>query len=179
MSEELKNYMFYKPIGWIISTVVFACLLIAFIICAIIGTGVKPIGAVVFSLGLLASIIFWILNRKRVEKAQENLSLCQHMDADFRVAIPLKNGHIKFGEEWIFVKGLGRFIRYDEIRQVYQYIHKTNGVEDKRALKYIDAHGKKRMLCKLKLHGESGDELLQMVSIICQKNPSVRVGYSK
>ena len=78
---------------------------------------------------------------------------------------------------WIFIKGSGKLLEYSEIVQIYQYIHKTNFIEDERALKYRDSKGKERRLCRLELGDKSKDEMLQMIDIICRKNPTVKIGY--
>ena len=177
MSEELKKYMFLKPIGWIISACVFTSLTIAFIIATLAGSSTKPIGIVVFLAGAVVSVLFIIRNVKHVEKFQNDQVLCRHLNIDFNNAITMRKGRIKFGDKWIFIKNKGYFLRYEEITQIYQYIHKTNFIEDERSLKYVDTKGKHRVLCKLELHDKSKDEAMQILSIICSRNPRVTIGY--
>ena len=177
MSEELKKYAFPPPIGWFISTVIFGGLLILFIISAIAGNDVELFGAFVFIGGLVISILFALNNLNRTKKILEDESLCLRLDMDFAKATPMRRDRVRFGDEWIFIKGNRMPVRYEEITRVYQYIHRTNFIENERALKYVDSKGKHKKLCNLELRDKSKDEMLKMVEIICTKNPSVQLGY--
>ena len=177
MSKELKTFMFYKPIGWYIACGISAGLLIFGVISTLASSKANLFAFIAAAALLAVSILMIVLSYKRVKKFEADEVMCHHLDADFKVTIPFRKGHTRFGKNWIFVKGTGRALSYNDITQVYQYIHRTNFAEDGRALKYVDRNGKHRILCKLNLHGESDYELSQMVSIICAKNPMVKVGY--
>lgn len=104
-------------------------------------------------------------------------SLFNLIEEEFISAIPMRKDSVRFGKNYIFIKHSGKLLKYSDIKQVYQYIHKTNFVENERALKYIDLNGKHRKICNLLLREKSNDELSQMISIIMCKNPNVKIGY--
>ena len=125
---------------------------------------------------ILAALIRLIRSRKFFA-AMKDEHLCQSMEQDFDKAMPMRKNSIKFGEQYVFMKRSGRILKYSEITQVYQYIHKTNGVEDQRLLKYVDTKGKTRKMCKLDLRGKSDIELTTIIALLLKKNPDIKVGY--
>ena len=82
------------------------------------------------------------------------------------------------GERFLIGKDTGIFLRYDEIAQIYQTIHRTNFVEDGRTITVVTTEGKYKALCNLQIWGKSNDELNQVFRYIVSRNPSVKVGYN-
>lgn len=118
---------------------------------------------------LISSIRFF----KKLEKDSSFASLVE----EFHRAVPMQNDQARFGETHIFTKKSLSIVKYSDITRVYQYIHKTNFVEDQRALKCTDVNKKEIVLCKLKLKDKSDAELQKMVAFILQKNPKIKIGY--
>ena len=98
---------------------------------------------------------------------------------DYAHATPCLNGNLRFGYSCLYAKGQGKLIPYTDIVRVYQYIHKTNFVEDRRELKYINREGKELSLCKLKVRGKSDADVRMIIGMLYQKNPGIQVGYHK
>lgn len=176
MIETFKKYTTSYRWGWKLLTVLSAGFLAAYIICFFLDTGVKPIGVVVFPGGLLLSLIPAWKDRKFFRSLEGGNQL-EQVAADFTAAVSMRKNRIRFGRRWIFCKGKCRLVRYEDIRQIYQYVHRTNFMEDDRALKYVDSNGKTRVLCKLELQGKSDEELHKMADLILSKNPGVKIGY--
>lgn len=174
--EEFKKYIGSTCIGWIVLAVVLVAIYLAALI-SCLNRGEKPPA---FQLILLAaagaSLIPYWRSRQFFKKLEEE-GVKEMVVQDFKGAYSLQNDQVRFGEKWFFTRHSDRIVRYDEIKQVYQHIHKTNFVEDRRSLMYVDNNGKTRDLCKLKLGGKSDNEVNTMISIIYQKNPTIKIGY--
>lgn len=97
------------------------------------------------------------------------------IEQDFAKAYPFVKGKVRLGKSYIFTKGSGKLVAYSDIAQIYQYIHKISGIEDKRMLKYIDADGKHHVLCPLRLKGKSDSEMKDILTVIRQKNRDVKI----
>lgn len=176
MNKELKKFMSAYKFGWKILTFVMIALIIAFVVSAIAGNKVNYVGLLIFVLILLLSLIPQYCSKKFHENLANDI-LINRIETDFQNAIPMRKDHVRFGDEWVFIKGKELLLKYEDIHQVYQYIHRTNFIENERALKYVNSKGKHRVLCKLALRGKSDEELKQMISIIYSKNPNVKIGY--
>ncbi|MCF0135565.1 MAG: hypothetical protein HUJ69_03990 [Lachnospiraceae bacterium] len=97
---------------------------------------------------------------------------------DFKMAQPAFGGKLLVGNEYLFGKKVGGIIPYWEISKVYQYIHRTNFVEDNRLLKAVLPDGKKAVdVCKLPRRGKGDAELAHIIEFIQSRNPAVHVGY--
>ena len=96
---------------------------------------------------------------------------------DFSQAHSMVNDGIRFGHKLLYSKGAGRVMSYSEIVRVYQYIHRTNFVEDRRELRCTTRDGKTLTLCRLKTRGKSDGDVRLAVMMIHQKNPSIQIGY--
>ena len=176
MNKQLKKYMSANKFWWTVLTVVMIALCVVFVISAIAGNDVKYYGLVVFLVILGLSLIPQYKSKKFYEKLEKHGDLPQVV-ADFEGAVAMRKNTVRFGEHWVFMKGKEKLLAYEDIRQVYQYIHKSNFIENERALKYVNSKGKAKVLCKLELRGKSDEELAKMVAIILSKNPELKVGY--
>lgn len=85
---------------------------------------------------------------------------------------------LRLGGTYIFAQKSGLLIKYDDIVNIYQYIHKTNGVEDGRELRAKTAT-RIVTLVKLKLRGKGDDMAARIVGFIMAKNPKITVGYNQ
>lgn len=83
------------------------------------------------------------------------------------------------GQTFLIGKHTGTIITYNDILQIYQYVHKTNFVEDTRILKVVLAQNRKTVdLCPLPLRGKADNEAAQVINYILSRNPNVKVGYN-
>lgn len=98
---------------------------------------------------------------------------------DFSTAQSVYQDKLRFGRYGLFARNHGKIIFYNDITRVYQYIHRTNFVEDRRELKFINRKGHELTLCPLKTRGRSDEDMHLIVAMLLQKNPSIQVGYHK
>lgn len=101
----------------------------------------------------------------------------QYVIEDFSGSVSMIKDYIRVGKRYLFGKKSGLIVAYGDIKKIYQHIHKTNGIEDRRELRYVDIHGRTHTLCSLLIRDKSKDELIQLLNIILQKNPNVQIGY--
>lgn len=112
-------------------------------------------------------------NISRIEKEGKLESVLQ----DFANAKPMLHDKLYLGENYMFGQGSGRIVRYDEVWQIYQYVHSTNHIEDKRRLKVKLNTGKVFTLCELKRWNEEAVQLKDAVTLIYIHNPKIQIGY--
>lgn len=176
MEERLKKYISSYRAGYRILTVIMAALCILFVVCAVIGNDVQYIGLVYFAAGLVLSLIPLWRDRQFFKKLERDRQL-QAAAEDFDRAISMRKDRIRFGKNWIFMKGSIRLLRYEEIVRIYQYVHKTNFIENQRQIKYVGTDGKTRTMCNLRLRGKSDEEVKRLIGLIYSKNPNIQIGY--
>ena len=176
MSKELKKYLTAGVGGWWVLTGAAGALTVIYLVSLAAGNDVDPMGLGVFLIILALSLIPQLVTMGKMKKLAEDPNL-PAMEQDFRMAQPMRKGKVLFGRNWIFVKGRKTPVLCGDIRQVYQFIQKTNFIESARTLRYVDTKGRTRDLCSLDLRGKSDEEVRQMVQLILTKNPNVKVGY--
>ena len=181
INKDLKKYLSVYSLGWQIATICVCAMTVmssvfAFIINPAAGRDVDytffifyAIGIAVCLVPLFSSMIFFkkLTNNAEFEKIEE----------DFGKAVPKRKDSIRLGEKWVFIKSRGKILPYSEIKQVYQYIHKTNFAEDKRALKYVDLKGRHHILCGLELNDKSNPEMMDIMRVLISHNPTIKIGY--
>ena len=178
MNKNLKEYMSSKKGFRKILIVVGAVLAAFFFIVPIILDGDKLIGCVASFANLVLVAVMLILE-SRSKKFYKHLAETynwQELEADYQSAISVMNNTLRFGEKWIFVRNREQLLGYEDIAQIYQYIHRTNLVEDKRALKYKTPSGKEYVLCGLQLNGKSDEDVKRIIAILLTKNSNIRIG---
>ncbi len=176
MNEKMKKFMSAYKFWWLVLTIFMAALSVIFVISAMAGNDVEYVGLIVLLVILGLSLLPWYKSKKFYADIETSGSLPK-IEADFDGAVPVLKNKVRLGNSWIFVKGKERLLGYEDITQVYQYIHRTNFIENERALKYVDKKGKHRVLCKLELRGKSDEEVHKIVLFILSKNPNVKIGY--
>jgi len=174
MSKKFKKYMTPYTLGWKLGTA-----LSVFIIAMFLGLMVQEnefsfAPLVVFGV-LLAVCLAPLFRANRFFKQMESQNI-NAIEADFARAYPFVKGKVRVGQTYIFAKASGKLVKFTDMIQVYQYIHRSNGIEDKRLVKYVDANGKHRDLCQLRLKGKSDSELKDILHMIQQKNPTIKIG---
>lgn len=118
----------------------------------------------------------WKVTKKIKEIEQRGeLPLVLH---DFEMAETAFNDALRMGQTYMLGKGTGGIFTYNDIVQIYQYIHKTNGLEDSRMIKVKTSDGKTHDLCKLPLRGKGDDELSQVFAYVKGKNEKIYLGYN-
>lgn len=173
MSDKFKKYM--NPYG--LSAVLLTCatlLAIGFFVGLMVKE--KQFGAaplVIFGALCFLSLRPFFAGRAFFRNLEgKNINA---IEQDFARAYPFVKGRVRLGQSYIYAKGSGKLVAYSDLVQVYQYIHKISGMEDKRMLKYVDAAGNHHMLCQLRLKGKSDAEMKDILTVIRQKNPDVKV----
>jgi len=109
--------------------------------------------------------------------AEENKHNLDALYEDFASAKVLGDNNVHIGEKYIFGRRSGGYYEISDISKVYQYIHKTNFVEDKRILRAELGSGGTVALFGLHLKGQDDALLLDAISMIVAINPKVKVGY--
>ena len=177
MSKEFKDYI--SSTGNIIWIVLAALTLFASIkmfISSSDGDSSAAMPAMVFLILGVVLMIAPVKSYLDLKKLQDDVNI-RLIDEDFHRAQPYRDDLVRFGDRWIFTKRSNRVVGYNEIVQIYQYVHSTNGVEDHRMIQYKDVRGKTGTLCKLKLRGASDGEMKNIVAFIYSKNPNIKIGY--
>lgn len=95
---------------------------------------------------------------------------------DFSTGTQIGGDSVRIGTNYVIGRRCG-YCKISSIKQVYQYIHKTNFAEDDRMLRAKLYDGSTVNLMKLGLKGTGDGELLQAVSLIEKINPRVQIGY--
>ena len=169
----MKKYLSSYKWGLKVLTLVMAVCIVIFIVCAILGNHVKYGGLVFFLVTLMISLVPLYRFRKfcRQLEADGKFSQAEH---DFETATVICKDTIRFGQAWIFIKRKGSLLSYAEIRQVELYIDRSSSIRHWPALRYQDAHGKVRKMCKLEFSDSSIDEGVALLQAIRQKNPEVK-----
>lgn len=130
-------------------------------------------------------VFFIILSiRKRDEKFDKVLeqyekdSVFEEMKHDFKNGWHMTD-QIVLGETYILGKRSGGIFKYSEITQIYQTVHKTNGVTNGRSFTAV-VNGREEpvTLCALNPGNKKSAEMVkQLMAIIMSKNPNLSLGY--
>ncbi len=180
MKYEFKKYVNSFTAGWLVITVLSV---VAIIVPVVLFAADEEEAAVPFLalgiLGLLLLIIglLQLFSSRRLFKKIENEGKTEQMETEFQKAVPMAEGKLRMGSQHIFIKGGGRIPEYAEIRKIYQYVHRTNYVEDRRELRYENPAGKVTTLCKLRTRGKSDKDAIEIVAFIKEKKPDLMIGY--
>lgn len=96
---------------------------------------------------------------------------------EFASGRPFFKNKLRVGPTYILGKKSGRVLTHSEVRKVYQHVHKTNFVEDRREIRVETADGKIVSVCQIPVKGKGDQELLQVISIMKTMNPGIYIGY--
>ena len=114
---------------------------------------------------------------KQIKQMEDDGSLNRAL-SEFATGMFWFEGNLKLGDTYIFGKKSGICLSYDQITKIYQYVHKTNGVENYRSIKVVTPDANVHELCKIRLRGKADTEVQHVVGVIVSKNPTVHVGYN-
>ncbi len=129
-------------------------------------------------LGCVFCVVDAIKNALFPNKLKKN-NLAERVEMDFCAAVSMANNTIRFGKEWIFIKGKRKLLEYSEIKQIYERIEidKIKKTQKSHSVQYVDERGHDHTLCWLSLSNESRAEAMKIFKLIIDKNPNVKVGY--
>ena len=104
---------------------------------------------------------------------------------DFNHSTAFCQGSIYLGDKYIYGEKCLRPFSYSEITQIYECVHKTNGVLDGHGLNIKTVDGHIYTLCYFKLdktwlHCEKSvgkEEILKIYMTVLMKNKFVKIGY--
>ena len=136
-----------------------------------------------FGFAAIFLIIFFV-SKSNLSKLIEQYEAQYGADVlskDFSAAHSLLNDKIRLGDDWLYGRKTGTLVRYEQIKKIYIYIHRTNGAEDRRALKIETADGKARELCLIPTTGfvnkQNHPDVETVIKVLLIKNPNVHIGY--
>lgn len=189
--KELKKYIFFSSIGVFLKEI--GDLILSIILLVIFITNISGILEMIRSEGdMLGKIIFCVIvlfpvfgivhyclvvsAPKRIIRRLEEEGELSNVIMDFQEGEKLFGDAVRVGNKYIIGKGTNCIISYKDIKQIYQYIHKTNHFEDYRSLRAYTNDGTKD-ICQLPRNGAGEQTVRQLIMYICTKNPNIKVGY--
>ena len=114
---------------------------------------------------------------RRVQEYEQTGKLAEALP-DFNAGAAMLDGELHIGQQNLYGKRMGVILPYQDIARMYQYVHKTNFVEDRRALIALTRAGERVTVCKLKTRGKDDSELALVLSLAKAKNPDIQFGYA-
>lgn len=189
--KELKKYIFFSSIGVFLKEI--GDLILSIILLVIFITNISGILEMIRSEGdMLGKIIFCVIvlfpvfgivhyclvvsAPKRIIRRLEEEGELSNVIMDFQEGEKLFEDAVRVGNKYIIGKGTKDIVAYKDIKQIYQYIHKTNYFEDYRSLRVCTDDGTKD-ICQLPRNGAGEQTVRQLIMYICAKNPNIKVGY--
>ena len=182
MEKELQKYLYPVRISsviWMVFVLIVSVLVIPKITSDMPEEGFPVVTvSLIISAALLCilPIIILIVRRKKLA-GRDDLDVVLN---EFQDAEQMADDRIRLGGTWVFCKGGGMPVPYEDIRSIYKYSHTTIVVfipiNDKKMLKISDTSGKTRNLLNLKWTGLSDQEVLNIVAMIVAHNPAIMIG---
>lgn len=148
---------------------------------AVVGAAVTP--DLIFIGGSLAVLtgLLWLAGSSRVNNRIASLKAdgsYQQIMRDFANATPLLDDKVRYGENYLFGKGMVAIYRFDDIYWVYRHTLSYLFIIPLRASAVIgDSRGKRADLCKLKKGNAGVAEIETLARLILSKNPQALAGY--
>ena len=189
--KELKKYIFFSSIGVFLKEI--GALILSIILLIVVVTDISDIldmlrnegsmlGKILICVVVLlpvfgiAQYCFNVLAPKRIIRRLEGEGELSNVIMDFQKGEKLFGDAVRVGNKYIIGKGTKDIVAYKDIKQIYQYIHKTNHFEDYRTLRaYTDIETID--ICQLPRNGAGEQTVRQLIMYICAKNPNIKVGY--
>ena len=133
--------------------------------------------AVLLVIALMVPLGKMLATSLRIRKEQKAGNL-ETLLNDFENGQVFCSDAVRLGENYIIGRNTGRFFRYENIRKIWQYIHKTNFVVDKIQIRIEKKDGITEILCHLKTgKRNANDDASELLTAILQKNPKIQIGY--
>lgn len=161
-----------------VGLLVFGIIMGGFGLVLVFGGMILP-GLVAMVPGVLCGWASWS-SISRFKKQMEELETSGRLDSvirEFAGGRQFFKDKLRLGPTYIYGKGVGRILTHGEVRKVYQHVHKTNFVEDRREMRVETTDNKIFSLCKIPLRGKGDQELIQAIAIMKTMNPGIHVGY--
>ena len=181
--EDLKQYLLGGGAGAMVGGGLLSVLGVFFLIGGIQEAG-NSLAPIAVGIALIVGGILIICGRLKKQRSFDELLASLEAQGklegilrEFGGASQMFKDSMRLGETMIFPKHQGEMIPYGEIAQAYQYIHKTNYVEDSRALRIRLRSGKVKDIAKLRLRGKDDETLKQVLIFMLTKNSSIKIGY--
>ena len=189
--KELKKYIFFSSIGVFLKEI--GALILSIILLIVVVTDISDILDMLRNEGsMLGKILICVVvllpvfgiaqyclvvsAPKRIIRRLEEEGELSNVIMDFQEGEKLFGDAVRVGNKYIIGKGTNCIISYKDIKQIYQYIHKTNHFEDYRSLRAYTNDGTKD-ICQLPRNGAGEQTVRQLIMYICAKNPNIKVGY--
>lgn len=185
MSDEMRTVYKYVKTNTTVS-IILSFLIIAVGIVGIISFGAPGIAAIVLGV----CIILFCLYKDKTMKDQL-LNLCKDEQeaavlSDFNEGKRYFKDKLIVGDTFVMGAKTGVIRKISDIQNVYQSIHRTNGLEAWRnvVIKSLDSNGqiKKEILCHLqtksmlKDKAPNDNELVEVVKQMVSVNPDIKLG---
>lgn len=110
--------------------------------------------------------------KKRLKQIEKNGAIHELL-SDFENGGKAFNNSLILGRSFLIGKKTGAVFTYSEIVKIYQLIHFTNGIEDKRMLKIDTAEKKGIDLCRVPLGDKADEEIQRIIGYITSVNNGV------
>ena len=189
--KELKKYIFFSSIGVFLKEI--GALILSIILLIVVVTDISDILDMLRNEGsMLGKILICVVvllpvfgiaqyclvvsAPKRIIRRLEEEGELSNVIMDFQKGEKLFGDAVRVGNKYIIGKGTKDIVAYKDIKQIYQYIHKTNYFEDYRSLRVCTDDGTKD-ICQLPRNGAGEQTVRQLIMYICTKNPNIKVGY--
>lgn len=185
MNDEIKAVYKYAKTNTTVS-IILSVLIIVVGIIGVISIGTPGAIAIVLGLGI---IFFSLYKDKSMQKQLLELGQDEQeaIIRDFSNGKNFLNDKLRAGDTFVIGAKTGIIRKISDIQQVYQSVHRTNGIEDRRiiVIKVLDKNGqlKKENLCYLhtksllKDKAPDDDELMQVIKHMLSINPNIHLGY--
>ena len=174
-TSDLKSYIRNIDHGAMIAAIIF----LGFGLCGLIFGGDSS-GFALFPLALgIGWLLKWYFGFNRASKCINELisdGSITSVLSDFQNGKHCLNDNIIVGENYLIGKKSSCVLSYSEITRLYQFVHKTNFVEDQRKLQAVTTSGKTYSLARLELKGRSNEELNTLLVEILSRNAAIKVG---
>lgn len=177
--KERVDFYLFPPVGILIASIAFTCFFIYIAISIQISQGAGYVGLIPAFVCILSSYSSakQVASLFKSVKFYEDKGMLDDVIYEFNNGIQLADDYIRMGNRFILGRKSATITEYSEISQVYEYVHRTNLVVDKRLLKAKSPAGEEFILCKLPAAGIAKEEMLHIFVVIKAKNNKVRFGY--
>ena len=139
----------------------------------------KTVVGLTFGIGVIFMIV-GLSQSSTFRRTMRILHSRNQIDAllyDFENAGRAFGDSVILGDVFVIGKGTGAVIKYIDIRRVYEYIHTTNSIEDKRTFRAELSTGRTMDLFMLPRNGRGDEELNNVINYMRSRNSRIQVGY--
>ena len=179
--EEFKKFMrpgfggLYAAIGVAVVTGVIAYA---------VRNGGRPIICLIIGLGIAVLIAgAWLAVRRDYNRFMREHAEKGDLDGiieDFSKGEKWFQGKVCTGENQMYLRASSEnVLAYTDVLNLHEYVHRTNGAEDRRSLRAVISGRKTVDICSLALRGRANEEMLRFFALMMTKNPKMTLGYEE